>query len=106
MNLSRIFKRNTPPPEKSAAGPIDELAALVTIGEDGMAEIIRDKLTKAHTVRVPECTWNRLRELSDLQVKDLNDQLLIVIAKFLHNASFDPSRYLSENYNSRNGCAR
>lgn len=102
------FLRNkkTPPPAESDVGPIDELAALVTIREDGMAELQADKLTELYTVRIPECTDKRLRRLSPHQKKSLNEQILIVIAKCLHDFSFDPNRYLSDEYDTRNGGAR
>jgi hypothetical protein len=110
MNLLRFLKRNTPPPEQSDASPLDEIFELIKIREeDGMAELMRDKLTKCHSIKVPECTWKRLQALSDrnpAKLRELNDQLLIVIAKFLHDAEFDPARYLVENYDTRNGYAR
>jgi hypothetical protein len=104
-----LRSKKHPFPAESDAGPIDELIALVKIGEDGMAELMRDKLTKCHSIKVPECTWRRLQALSDrnpAKLRELNDQLLIVIAKFLHDAEFDPARYLVENYDTRNGYAR
>jgi hypothetical protein len=36
----------------------------------------------------------------------MNEQILVVMAKFLHDAAFDPGRYLIEDYDTRNGCAR
>lgn len=109
FDLLRL-RRKTPEPEKSDAGPLDEVLNLIRIREeDGMAELQRDKLTKCHSIKVPECTWRRLQALSDrnpAKLRELNDQLLIVIAKFLHDAEFDPARYLVENYDTRNGYAR
>lgn len=104
--LNFLRKRKATPPAESEAGPIDELAALVTIGEDGMAAIQADKLTKLYTVRIPECTDKRLGKLSPAQKKSLHEQILIVIAKCLHDFAFDPNRYLSDDYDTRNGCAR
>lgn len=104
FNFLRIKK--TPEPEKSEAGPIDELAELVTITEDGMAEIQADKLTELYSLRIPECTSRRIKRLSKVQCKSMNEGLLIGIAKFLHDAEFDPNRYLSDDYDTRNGGAR
>lgn len=107
LNLLRI--RKTPSPDESDAGSMNEIFDLIRIGEDGMAELMRDKLTKCHSVKVPECTHRRLAALGErnpAKIRELNDQLLIVIAKFLHDAEFDPSRYLVESYDTRNGFAR
>jgi hypothetical protein len=105
MNVLRLI-RKSPSPAESENGPMDELFDLIRIREDGMAELIADKLTEQYTLRIPECTDKRLRRLSGPQKKALNEQILIVIAKYLHDADFDPSRYLSDEYDTRNGCAR
>lgn len=106
MNLLRFLKRNIPAPEKSDVGPIDELAELVTIREDGMAEIQVGKLNAKYTICLPDCTLLRINRLTNPQKSVLRDQILISIARCLHEFTFDPNRYLSDGYDTRNGLAR
>lgn len=104
--LNFLRRRKKPDPAISEAGPIDELAALVTFREDGMAELQADKLTELYSLRIPECTARRIKRLSKVQCKTMNEGLLIGIAKFLHDAEFDPNRYLSDDYDTRCNGAR
>lgn len=71
-----------------------------------MAEFVTDKLTEEYTLRIPECTKRRVDRMSKLQRKSMNEQILVIIARFLHEAAFEPGRYLLEDYDARNGGAR
>ena len=104
MNLLRLFK-NTPAPEQFWSDPLADLFDCI-IMEDGMPQFSADKLVEEYTLRIPECTKRRVDRLSKLQRKSMNEQILVVMAKFLHDAAFDPGRYLIEDYDTRNCCAR
>jgi hypothetical protein len=107
MNLLRLRRHHTPEPEKSETDPMAELIDCFEIDLEGqMAELKIDKLTAEYSQRIPEITADRIGRLTDPQKKELKVQILVAIAKYLHEASFDPSRYLSEDYNTRNGAAR
>jgi hypothetical protein len=98
-----------PEPENSEpeTDPLSDLIDCFEIDLEGqMAELKIDKLTAEYSQRIPEITADRIGRLTDPQKKELKVQILVAIAKYLHEASFDPSRYLSEDYNTRNGCAR
>lgn len=61
-----------------------------------MSEQIKiDKLNGQFMMRIPEITEELLRKLSPVQQKSLKEDLLITIAKHLHESTFDPSVYLS-----------
>ena len=65
---------------------------------DGMREITMDqidKLTESYTFRIPEVTKAKTDRLSSTWKKKLNENLLMTIARLLHEAEFDPSKYLS-----------
>ena len=54
-----------------------------------------DKLTESYTFRIPEITKVKTDRLSAAWKKKLNEALLLTTAKILHEAEFDPSKYLS-----------
>jgi hypothetical protein len=85
--------------------PLVELAACMFL-EAGMPELQVDKLVEEYTLRIPEVTKRRLDRLTKPQRKQMNELLLVSMAKFLHEANFDPSRYLAEEYDTRNGESR
>lgn len=53
-----------------------------------------DKLTETYSVRIPEILSEHLKQLSPAMKKRLNEDLLLVMAKHVHEASFDPGIYL------------
>lgn len=83
-----------------------ELIDCFKTGEGGMPELNMDKLTEVYALRIPDVTLKRIGGLSSAQKKQMNEQILIAIARFLHESSFDPVRYLVEDYDTRNGHAR
>ncbi len=85
--------------------PLVELAACVFM-EAGMPEMHVDKLVEEYTLRIPEVTKRRVDRLTKPQRKQMNEVLLVSMARFLHEATFDPSRYLAEDYDTRNGESR
>lgn len=106
LNFFRSKKQPEPAKSEFDAGPIDELAEFIKIREDGMAELMVDKLTAKYTICIPDCTLDRIGRLTEPQKSVLREHILISIAKCLHEFSFDPSRYLSTGYDTRNGFAR
>lgn len=71
-----------------------------------MPEMHVDKLVEEYTLRIPEVTKRRVDRLTKPQRKQMNEVLLVSMARFLHEATFDPSRYLAEDYDTRNGESR
>lgn len=53
-----------------------------------------DKLTEEFTIRIPEITKNLIKQLDSQQKKRLNEAILVTMARALHDAKFDPSKYL------------
>ena len=53
-----------------------------------------DKRTEEFALRIPEVTKNELDKLTKYQKAKLNDEILITMAKVIHNAKFDPCLYL------------
>lgn len=54
-----------------------------------------DKLTEPFSMRIPEITKTLLENLTAEQKKSLHNAMLLIIAKHLHDSTFDPSLYLS-----------
>lgn len=54
-----------------------------------------DKRTETYSLRVPEITKTKIDRLSPVWKSELNDKLLLTIAKVLHDSEFDPKIYLS-----------
>jgi hypothetical protein len=54
-----------------------------------------DKCPENISIRIPEILKFRLDKLSDSQKKQMREELLIVMAKHVHNSMFDPAKYLS-----------
>jgi len=59
------------------------------------AAIKIDKLNEQFSMRIPEVTKSLLEKLTPEQKKSLYSAILILIAQHLHEATFDPSVYLS-----------
>lgn len=53
-----------------------------------------DKLTETYSVRIPEILSEHLKALPPPLKKKLNEELLVVMAKHVHEARFDPGIYL------------
>jgi hypothetical protein len=66
------------------------------VSEDRMMMMTEiDKLDDTFTFRMPEVTKKYVEKLpSDLK-KKLNIKLLLSVAEILHEANFDPRKYLS-----------
>lgn len=54
-----------------------------------------DKCSENFSVRIPEVLKDGLDKFSDSQKKRLKEELLIVMAKHVHDSLFDPAQYLS-----------
>jgi hypothetical protein len=57
-----------------------------------------DKLTEEFTLRIPAITKIGIDKLPKHFKRRLNERTLITIAQSLHEAAFDPRRYLVEEY--------
>lgn len=60
-----------------------------------MSAIKIDKLNEQFSMRIPEVTKTHLEKLTPEQKKSLYNAILVLIAKHLHDSTFDPSIYLS-----------
>lgn len=54
-----------------------------------------DKLTEQYMIRVPEITKAFLDKLPPALKKKLNQDILILMARSIHELKFDPRLYLS-----------
>ena len=54
------------------------------------------KLTAVFPIRVPEITKQGLDKLNTSFKRKLNEELLLTMARILHEAAFDPSVYLKD----------
>lgn len=57
-----------------------------------------DKRTEEFTMRVPEITKAAIDRLSPHFKRRLNDRILVTMAAVIHEATFDPRRYLIADY--------
>jgi hypothetical protein len=73
---------------------------------EDVARLVTDKLTEEFTLKIPEVTKQRLDKLTKSQKKFLNERLLVAIARVLHEAEFDPIRYLVDDYTGQDRSAR
>lgn len=69
-------------------------------------ELRTDKLTEEYTLRIPERTKRLLDGLTKSQRKAVNERIMITMAECLHQFSFDATRYLMDDYDTRNGESR
>jgi len=53
-----------------------------------------DKLEVNFTLRIPEVTDKQIKRLPAPMKKKLNNRILVVMARTLHEAVFDPRKYL------------
>ncbi|NLF52539.1 MAG: hypothetical protein GX577_15530 [Leptolinea sp.] len=53
-----------------------------------------DKLEVNFTLRIPEVTKGQLERLPPGMKKKLNNRILLTMARTLHEADFDPRKYL------------
>ncbi len=53
-----------------------------------------DKCTEIFSIRIPEVLKSDLDKLSKGQRRDLNERLLVEMARTVHSARFDPVEYL------------
>ena len=53
-----------------------------------------DKLEINFTLRIPEITKGHIDRLSSEMKKKLNNRILLTMARTLHEADFDPRKYL------------
>ena len=64
--------------------------------EDCMLSIEMDKKLETISVRVPSITKSKVDRLNPTQKKALNEAILVTDARAIHDAEFDPSKYLKE----------
>jgi len=64
--------------------------------EDCLLSIEMDKKLETISFRVPGITKSKVEKLSAQQKKALNEALLVTTARAIHDAEFDPSKYLKE----------
>jgi hypothetical protein len=57
-----------------------------------------DKLTEEFTLRIPSVTKLGIDRLPKHFKRRLNERILVTMAHVLHEAAFDPRRYLLEEY--------
>jgi len=53
-----------------------------------------DKLTAEFSLRIPEITKADIDRLSKSAKRELNDRILVTMARAIHDARFDPQHYL------------
>ena len=54
-----------------------------------------DKCSESFSIRIPEILKDKLDKLSAPQKTLLKEQLLLVMARHVHDSLFDPAQYLS-----------
>ena len=60
-----------------------------------MTDMSIDKLTETYTLRIPEVTKVNLDHLPAPLKNKLNNEILLTMARVIHESKFDPSLYLS-----------
>lgn len=60
-----------------------------------MSDFSLDKLTESYTLRIPEITKVQLDKLPPPLKRKLNDEILMTMAKIIHESKFDPRLYLT-----------
>ena len=63
--------------------------------EDRDFQITPDKLTESYSLRIPAITKEMIERLPKRFKKVLNEEILLVIARVLHDSRFDPNFYLA-----------
>ena len=63
--------------------------------KDDLMHIETDKLTEQFSMKIPEVLKVGLSSLSPDQRKKLNLQLMVCIAKSIHESRFNPKTYLT-----------
>lgn len=66
------------------------------LNQEAMLSIEYDKLSDNFSIRVPAITKKHLDRLTPAQKKILNEKILFTISKVLHDADFNPTKYLKE----------
>jgi hypothetical protein len=61
---------------------------------DCLLSLETDPLEKTHTIRVPQITKDKLDQLSRVQKRELNDELLKTIDRVLHRFDYVPGKNL------------
>lgn len=59
-----------------------------------MTEITMDKLTETYTLRIPEITKIEIDKLSTPLKRKLNEEILLTMAKIIHEGKFNAQLYL------------
>lgn len=54
------------------------------------------KLTESYTIRIPEITKAHIDSLPSLTKNKLNNEILLTMARVIHESKFDSSMYLSD----------
>lgn len=61
-----------------------------------MLSVECDKLMETYSMRIPAITKQYIEKLTPAEKKILNEKILITISKYLHEADFNPTKYLKE----------
>lgn len=64
--------------------------------DEPLLSIETDKLEAEFTLRIPEFTKRKLKELSPQEKKALNEEIIMTMARVLHRFNFDYRKYLKE----------
>lgn len=68
---------------------------MLNLQEDFIMDLTEtDKLTELYSLRIPEITKAEVDRLPAALQKKLNHEILITIAKVIHESKFDPNLYL------------
>jgi hypothetical protein len=67
-----------------------------SLNEEVFLSIEFYKLLDNFSMRVPVITKKLIEKLTPVQKKKLNEKILITIAEVLHDANFNPIKYLKE----------
>lgn len=63
----------------------------------GIEAVKTDKLNELFNIKIPTITKHNLEKMLPTEIKVMNDEIRLVMARHIHNstANFDPSLYLS-----------
>lgn len=67
----------------------------MTYEERIMVEFEMDKLSENYTIRIPAVLRENLSKLPPLVKKNLNEKLMVEMARAIHENRFSPESYLS-----------
>ena len=65
------------------------------MSEDKESCLTTDKLFESFSLRIPTITKEHLEKMPKKFKKKLNEEIMLVMARVIHESRFDPSDYLS-----------